>query len=155
MRVTFTSLVLWFCACCFYGLADCSTSHNRSTSDGGLQSTDDSSHKASEDASGNEDHQDDAEDDDNDLDDIDDELENAEERFEKSETELEDAEDVSLKESLEEEESESSYAHSKTDSVSGGGASEDASKERIRHLMDELVTASLELQEINRALDEL
>ncbi|ORM40325.1 uncharacterized protein BXIN_1915 [Babesia sp. Xinjiang] len=32
---------------------------------------------------------------------------------------------------------------------------EDAAKERIRRLMDDLVTASLELQEINRSLDEL
>ncbi|GIX65756.1 DNA-directed RNA polymerase I subunit RPA1 [Babesia caballi] len=86
---------------------------------------------------------------------VDAEMDEAEKRFEKNEDALEDAEAVGLKEDLEEEESESAYAREKTASGDNQAGSEEPGKARIRRLMDELVAASIELREINRALDEL
>ncbi|GBE62181.1 hypothetical protein, conserved [Babesia ovata] len=173
MHITAASLIFWFIALCNHCEVDGARSLESSSATGGAASSVKAAQRATnqddddvdeEDVEDEEGHEDD--DDDN----VDQELDDAEDRyrdtkrivllyrFETDEKTLEDAEDVGLKEDLEEvgnEASEEAYARAKAESGKENQESEDAAKARIRRLMDDLVTASLELREINRELDEL
>ncbi|AFZ80446.1 hypothetical protein BEWA_032990 [Theileria equi strain WA] len=72
-------------------------------------------------------------------------------REEEEESMLEDAEDVGVKESVEEENEEDEYAKSRSKEKNV----EDSGKQRIRHLMDELVGLSIQLKSINAQINEL
>ncbi|KAG6439905.1 uncharacterized protein BBOV_IV001475 [Babesia bovis T2Bo] len=158
MRVFTTSLITWLYAWCLYYPAKCSTSHDftQLQNQARVSKTDESQDDIDDNEFENFDDEDEQnETEDYTTDDIKQELDSSEKRLEKSEKELEDVEDDSLKEDLDEEESEVDFAKSKNEIRKGGEDVDDVAKARIRDLMDELVKASIELQEINRALDEL
>ncbi|KAK1937297.1 hypothetical protein X943_000848 [Babesia divergens] len=159
MRITAAPLILWFLAAYRCHIAGCTTSRDSVAASERSSSSSKSDNAQDYDSDG--DAHDDYGPDDIDDDDIDkdvgyiDCLDDAEKRFENNEKMLEDAEDIGVKEDIEEEERESEYAREKLESSKRPGGEEDSGKARIRQLMDELVAASLELRDINRELDEL